>query len=313
MLYKYDKQGRLVARNGQPFEGLPLAANHIGDIDVWNGEIYAGIETFEDGKGENIQVAVYDADDLTWKRSIDWEPASGQVEVCGLAVDRDRNMVWMADWIDGRYLYGYDLATGKYVRKVHLRPVPQWQQGIYMAGGQMLISADDGDADLDEPDNLYIADLRDGKSYATVLPFRMMSDFRRAGEIEGLTVDPATDELLVLSNRGSRIVLGMVRGFYPGYDSELHEVYVYEKVNRKSPGRDFFVEGMCRMPISLSPADAFAGAFPGGAGSRCLACRAPGSADGRFPLLVVGASLFCCRLTTFCCRLTTGGCPQVSA
>ena len=36
--------------------------------------------------------------------------------------------------------------------------------------------------------------------------------------------------LLVLSNRGSRIVLGMVRGFYPGYDSELHEVYVYEKV-----------------------------------------------------------------------------------
>ena len=185
---------------------------------------------FDDGKGENIQVAVYDAGDLTWKRSIDWEPASGQVEVCGLAVDRDRNMVWMADWVDGRYLYGYDLATGKYVRKVHLRPVPQWQQGIYMDGGQMLISADDGDADLDEPDNLYIADLRDGKSYAAVLPFRMMSDFRRAGEIEGLTVDPATDELLVLSNRGSRIVLGMVRGFYPGYDSELHEVYVYEKV-----------------------------------------------------------------------------------
>lgn len=185
VLYKYDKQGRLVARNGQPFEGLPLAANHIGDIDVWNGEIYAGIETFDDGKGENIQVAVYDAGDLTWKRSIDWEPASGQVEVCGLAVDRDRNMVWMADWVDGRYLYGYDLATGKYVRKVHLRPVPQWQQGIYMAGGQMLISADDGDADLDEPDNLYIADLRDGKSYAAVLPFRMMSDFRRAGRDRG--------------------------------------------------------------------------------------------------------------------------------
>ncbi len=48
--------------------------------------------------------------------------------------------------------------------KVHLRPVPQWQQGIFMAGGRMLISADDGDADLDEPDNLYIADLRDGKA-----------------------------------------------------------------------------------------------------------------------------------------------------
>ena len=229
-LYKYDKQGRLIAENDRPFEGLPLAANHIGDIDVWNGEIYAGIETFDDGRGENIQVAVYDADNLKWKRSIDWEPDSGQVEVCGLAVDRDGGMVWMADWVDGRYVYGYDLATGKYVRKVHLRPVPQWQQGIFMADGLMLISADDGDADLGEPDNLYVADLRDGKSCATVLPFRSMDDFRRAGEIEGLCVDPATDDLLVLANRGARIVLGMPRGFYTGYDREIHEVYVYEKV-----------------------------------------------------------------------------------
>ena len=191
---------------------------------------YAGIETFEDGKGENIQVAVYDADNLKWKRSIDWDPESGQVEVSGLAVDRDNDMVWMSDWVDGRYLYGYDLKTGKYVRKVHLRPVPQWQQGIFMVDGRMLISADDGDADLDEPDTIYIADMRDGKSYATALPFRAMTDFLRAGEIEGLAIDPQTDELLVLANRGSRIVLGMVKGFYPGYDKELHEVYVFEKV-----------------------------------------------------------------------------------
>ena len=96
-LYKYDKQGRLAAKNERPFEGLPLAANHIGDIDVWDGEIYAGIETFDDGRGENIQVAVYDANTLEWKRLIDWEPSSGQVEVCGLAVDRDGDMVWMAE------------------------------------------------------------------------------------------------------------------------------------------------------------------------------------------------------------------------
>ena len=150
--------------------------------------------------------------------------------MCGLAVARDGDMVWMADWVDGRYVYGYNRKTGRYVRKVHLRPVPQWQQGIIMVGGRMLISADDGDADLDEPDNLYVADLRDGKSYATVLPFRSMDDFRRPGEIEGLAVDPATDDLLVLANRGARIVLGMPRGFYPGYDGEVHEVYVFEKV-----------------------------------------------------------------------------------
>lgn len=37
-------------------------------------------------------------------------------------------------------------------------------------------------------------------------------------------------DLLVLANRGARIVLGMPRGFYPGYDGEVHEVYVFEKV-----------------------------------------------------------------------------------
>lgn len=94
-LYKYTKDGDLVAAIEHPFEGLQLAANHIGDIDVWNGEIYAGIETFVDGKGENIQAAVYDADNLAWKRSIDWNADSGQVEVCGLAVDRDNDKVWM--------------------------------------------------------------------------------------------------------------------------------------------------------------------------------------------------------------------------
>lgn len=229
-LYKYTKQGKLVAVNERPFEGLPLPANHIGDIDVWRGEIYAGIETFCDGVGEHIQIAVYDAATLRWKRSIAWEPSSGQVEVCGLAVDRDNARVWMADWVDGRYLYEYDLKTGAYLRRVHLRPVPQWQQGIFMLGGRMLLSADDGDADLDEADNLYVADLRGATTCATVLPFREMGDFRRAGEIEGLTIDPATGELVVLSNRGSRIVLGMVRGFYPGYDREVHELYIYERV-----------------------------------------------------------------------------------
>ena len=38
------------------------------------------------------------------------------------------------------------------------------------------------------------------------------------------------EDLLVLANRGARIVLGMPRGFYPGYDGEVHEVYVFEKV-----------------------------------------------------------------------------------
>ena len=39
--------------------------------------------------------------------------------------------------------------------------------------------------------------------------FREMSDFARAGEIEGVAIDPSNGDLLVLNNRGTRIVLGM--------------------------------------------------------------------------------------------------------
>lgn len=129
----------------------------------------------------------------------------------------------MADWVDGRYVYGYDLSTGR-CAQVHLRPVPQWQQGIFMAGGRADVSADDGDADLGEPDNL-IADLRDGKScrHGAAVPFD--GRFPAGGRDRGGR--SATDDLLVLANRGARIVLGMPR-FYPGYDREIHEIYVYE-------------------------------------------------------------------------------------
>jgi|GEM_PF-5168968 len=103
VLYKYDKQGNLVMKNDQPFQN-PEIANHFGDIDIYNGEIYCGIEKFEYGRGYNIAVSIYDAETLKWKRDLPWSPESGQVEVSGLAVDREKNMVWMSDWVDSRYI-----------------------------------------------------------------------------------------------------------------------------------------------------------------------------------------------------------------
>ena len=167
-LYKYRKDGELVRSDIDPFRSLELSANHIGDIDVYNGEIYAGIETFIDGVGQNIQVAVYDAETLEWKRSIPWNPASGQVEVCGLAVDKEHGRVWMADWVQGTHLYCYDLKTGEYVGKVALDPAPGLQQGIVCKGGSIIISCDDGDAENNLPDNLYVCEIY--PSGSSVLP-----------------------------------------------------------------------------------------------------------------------------------------------
>lgn len=235
-LYKYDKCGNLLQSNENPFVGLALPANHFGDIDVLNGEIYTGIETFMDGVGKNIQVAVYDAATLTYKYSINWEPESGQVEVCGLAVDAENGRVWMADWVQGHELYCYDIKSRSYVGKVVLRPAPKLQQGICIQNGKVLISCDDGQAEYGEADNLYIADLYDRSQVqqenglpvsVEVKRYRTMIDFARAGEIEGLSIDPVSGELTVLSNRGARIILGMPRGFYEGYDHEIHELFVY--------------------------------------------------------------------------------------
>lgn len=234
-LYKYSLSGELLAVNERPFEGLELAANHIGDIDVWNGEIYTGIETFKDGQGKNIQIAVYDSETLKYKYSIPWSPESGQVEVCGLAVDTARGRVWMADWVRGDALYCYDLASRSYVGKVRLNPAPALQQGICFWNGSILISSDDGDAGKNEADHLYICEVYDGKGNlkesAEPSLFRTMTDFRRAGEIEGLTVDPSDGNLVVLSNRGSMVIKGMPSGFCTGYDREVHELYVYGKGN----------------------------------------------------------------------------------
>jgi outer membrane protein assembly factor BamB len=234
-LYKYDKTGKLLLANENPFEGYAVASNHIGDIDVFNGEVFVSAENFMDGVGKDIQIAIHDAETLKLKRTFKFEPSSGQEEVSGITVDTDKRTVWMCSWVgeeSGRYLYEYSLDTGEYLRKIHLQPVPQWVQGIFYYKGSIYLTADDGTADLDEPDHLYRVDLSD-KSYATVVLEKTFTEVKKQGEIEGLTVDPKTGELLVHFNRGARIVLGMGKGLYPGYTKEISEVYKYKMVPRK--------------------------------------------------------------------------------
>jgi hypothetical protein len=229
-LYVYSKSGELLVGNEAALQDLPRAGNHIGDIDVHNGELYAGVEFFEDGQGKDIQIAVYDAVTLRYRRSIPWEPASGQVEVSGVAIDAADNSIWLSDWVNGRYLYRYELDSGAYAARLHLRAPPQWQQGVAYHAGFLYLTADDGDAEDQEVDNLWRvpAGVRDSAAYVTHA--HAFHEFRQVGEIEGITFDDAAGEMIVLANRGKRIVLGMPKGLYPGYDREIHELYVYKIV-----------------------------------------------------------------------------------
>ena len=283
-LYKFDRNWNLVKKRVQTKDAKtgkfidPLfnnpdpakgGANHFFVNDAAAAEIYTGNEYFNLGRGVNISVDIYDANTLQYVESIPWRPESGQVEVSGVAVDRERNLVWLSDWVDSRYVYAYSLETKQYYTKVQCRPEPYWCQGIFVVDGTMLLAADDGESTYHIADNVYKMDITgapytglvDGTEPVKDTPWsvktdkagkvvkrtgkiaggamggrvellREMTDFRRAGEIEGLCIDPVTDDLLVLNNRGTQIILGMSQGPFAneGYTKEIHEVYIYEKV-----------------------------------------------------------------------------------
>lgn len=233
-LAKYDKDWNLVSENKEPFEGYEIEVNHIGDIDVYNNELYIGAEYFMDGVGTNIQIAVYDGDTLKLKRTFPFESSSGQLECSGIAVDPDSRTVWMCSWVgeeSGKYLYKYDLDTGAYLGKVEMKAPPKWLQGIAYYEGSFYLSSDDGDADNDEPDHIYKTTILDDATECVLYEEKAFDDVIRQGEIEGLTFDKEKQQLLLLYNRGARIILGMPSGFYEGYDHEISEVFIYDIKN----------------------------------------------------------------------------------
>ncbi len=229
-LYRYSLSGELLSSNLEPFLDLEGEVNHLGDIAIHGNELYTGVENFVNGRGENIQIVIYDLETLQFKRSIPWEPASGQVEVCGIAIDGPRQTIWLADWLNGQYFYQYDLASGKYKGKLELDPVPKQIQGIMVHQDYLFLTADDGDADLNKHDHIYSIAIPGPEEAGSskLIHEKTLAEFKRAGEVEGLCLAPAGDKLTVLLNRGARIVQGMPQGFYPGYDREIHELYIYK-------------------------------------------------------------------------------------
>lgn len=51
------------------------------------------------------------------------------------------------------------------------------------------------------------------------------------GEIEVLAFTDT--QMLISCNRGAQIVLGIPKGFYEGYDREIHEIYAYTMTARE--------------------------------------------------------------------------------
>ena len=227
----YDADWERIRTAADPFGGFDAEVNHIGDIDVHEGEIYAGVEYFMDGAASNIQMAVYDAETLELKRTFMFDENSGQKEVSGIAVDPDHGSMWMCSWGEDEsssYLYRYDLESGKYLGRVRMKEPPRLIQGIAYRDGWMYITADDGSADDDEADHVYKCFVDTDLDEFTVYMEKTLDDVTRQGEIEGISFDKDRDQMLISYNRGAVIVKGMPTGFYDGYDEEIHEIFVYD-------------------------------------------------------------------------------------
>ena len=230
-LSAYDADWNRIAENSAPFAGMETTANHLGDIDAYGGEIYAGAEYFNDGEASDIRIAVYDGTSLQLKRTIPFDPERGQTECSGIAVDPDNKAVWLCSWgadESGRFLYRYDMKTGAYAGKIELKDSPQWIQGAAYFDGWIYLTADDGSADEKAPDHVYRCRVDLSQPAWDVVPVYTLDDVVLQGEIEGISFDQDRLQMLVCYNRGSRIVQGMVTGYYEGYTEEIHEVYVYD-------------------------------------------------------------------------------------
>ena len=107
-------------------------------------------------------------------------------------------------------------------------PVPKGIQGVAYYDEHLYITCDDGDVDQGEPDSLYRLDVGKEPDQATVVFERAFTDVIEQGEIEGLSFDQDTGQLLILYNRGAIITDGMMTGFYEGYTEEIHEVFIYD-------------------------------------------------------------------------------------
>ena len=120
------------------------------------------------------------------------------------------------------------LSTGKYKRKVHLQPVPQWIQGVYASTVISTLHLMMVRQMKKNPIIFYRVEISDKNNEARVVLEKTLNDIRDVGEVEGLNMNPKTKQLLVHANRGKQIVLGMPKGFYPGYDREISEIYFYD-------------------------------------------------------------------------------------
>ncbi|MDR0825721.1 MAG: hypothetical protein LBM72_00470 [Mycoplasmataceae bacterium] len=189
----------------------PQANHHIGDLEVYNGKIYAVGENFDGTKGTNIKMGIFNANTLVFETTEDLYPDEhGLCEISGVTVVPKTNSIWVSSWYDGpdsdsgHYLYEYSLSDYSFKRKVETKPYAKRIQGIKYYDGYIWATCDDGSNkkdDGDTVDHLYRIDVSNQTSQSA--PAKLVHTFEElphTNELEGITFDYNTKEMMVMQN-----------------------------------------------------------------------------------------------------------------
>jgi hypothetical protein len=119
---------------------LVAGSDHIGDIDVWNGTIYAPVED----KGYKApKVVLYDPSSLSAGTVFDIPVSLQTAGVPWIAVDGPRGVAYLAEWDPTPALHVFDLTTMTYQRDIALSRTLGRIQGAKVYKGQLYASMDD--------------------------------------------------------------------------------------------------------------------------------------------------------------------------
>ncbi len=180
--------------------------NHIGDIDVHDGILYAPIE---DGPGYlSPWIALYRADDLSWTGQSFELPHEYLTEgVPWVAIDGPRGVAYTAEWNDTTRLNVHRLSDFELIRTVPLDKTVPRIQGAKIFRGSLYIARDNGgekSIEAIDPETGHVTHLFDrnlGKDYET----EGIAFVRRRSGTVMLTTDIYQGDAMTVQMRSYRI------------------------------------------------------------------------------------------------------------
>jgi len=144
-LYKRNDDGTwsVNTSNTSPFTSLTGTPNHIGDIAITGGKIYAGINDFTScATNSDHQLVVYNTSDLSYSTSI---AITDHTATAAVAVDSTAGEIYMGSYCDGSKIWVHTLSTLAYSHAITLSFTITNLQGLTYKNGYLYALDTTGD------------------------------------------------------------------------------------------------------------------------------------------------------------------------